>query len=97
MIRLVANGHSDDGINIPHANLIHAIELKPYIEEPPSVFTTPNFTSLDLRPPIRHDFILSSEEAVDEYWQTLEYFYAAADQKAALHAFPGSAVQEVCA
>ncbi|KAK2643837.1 hypothetical protein Ddye_019032 [Dipteronia dyeriana] len=94
LIRLVANGHSDDGINI-HANLTHAMEVKPYIEEPPSVFTTSNFTSLDLHPPIRHDFILSSEEAVDEYWQTLEYFYAAADRRAALHAFPGSAVQEV--
>ncbi|KAK2644053.1 hypothetical protein Ddye_019248 [Dipteronia dyeriana] len=95
LIQLVANGHSDDGINILHANLTHAMELKPYIEEPPSVFTSSNFTSLDLRPPIKHDFILSSEEAVDEYWQTLEYFYAAADRRAALHAFPGSAVQEV--
>ncbi|KAK0606960.1 hypothetical protein LWI29_006947 [Acer saccharum] len=74
LIRLVANGHSDDGINIPHANLTHAMELKPYIEEPLSVFATSNFTSLDLHPPIRHDFILSSEEAVDEYWQTVEYF-----------------------
>ncbi|KAK1577766.1 hypothetical protein Q3G72_024619 [Acer saccharum] len=95
LIRLVANGHSDDGINIPHANLTHAMELKPYIEEPPSVSTTSNFTSLDLRPRIRHDFILSSEEAVDEYWQTLEYCYAVADRIAALHAFPGSAVHEV--
>ncbi|KAI9162251.1 hypothetical protein LWI28_025385 [Acer negundo] len=95
LIRLVANGHSNDGINIPHANLTHAMELKPYIEEPPSVSTTSNFTSLDLRPRIRHDFILSSEEAVDEYWQTLEYCYAVADRIAALHAFPGSAVHEV--
>ncbi|KAK2652182.1 hypothetical protein Ddye_012038 [Dipteronia dyeriana] len=95
LIRLVANGHSDDGINIPHANLTHAMELKPYIEEPPSVSTTSNLTSLDLRPRIRHDFILSSEEAVDEYWQTLEYCYAVADRIAALHAFPGSAVHEV--
>ncbi|KAK1592831.1 hypothetical protein Q3G72_031099 [Acer saccharum] len=94
LIRLVANGHSDDGINIPHANLTHAMDLKPYIEEPLSVFATSNFTSLDLHPPIRHDFILSSEEAVDEYWQTVEYFYAVADRRAALHAFPGSAVQE---
>ncbi|TXG46422.1 hypothetical protein EZV62_028079 [Acer yangbiense] len=95
LIRLVANGHSDDGINIPHANLTHAMELKPYIEEPVSVFATSNFTSLDLHPPIRHDYILSSEESVDEYWQTVEYFYAVADRRAALHAFLGSAVQEV--
>ncbi|KAL5757388.1 hypothetical protein ACOSP7_019999 [Xanthoceras sorbifolium] len=95
LIRLVANEHSDDGINISHANLTHAMELKPYIEEPPSVSAMSNFTSLDLRPRIRHDFILSSEEAVDEYWQTLEYCYAAADPRAALHAFPGSAVHEV--
>lgn len=79
-----------------HANLTHAMELKPYIEEPPTVATTSNSMSLDLRPRIRHDFIFSNREAVNEYWQTLEYCYAAADSRAASHAFPGSAVHEVC-
>ncbi|KAJ4717806.1 B-block binding subunit of TFIIIC [Melia azedarach] len=95
LIRLVSNGHSDDGVKISHANLTHAMELRPYIEEPPITATTSSFTSLDLRPRIRHDFILSNREVVNEYWQTLEYCYAAADPTAALHAFPGSAVHEV--
>ena len=71
------------------------MELKPYIEEPLSLVATSTFRSLDLRPRIRHDFILSNREAVDDYWKTLEYCYAAADPRAALHAFPGSAVHEV--
>jgi general transcription factor 3C polypeptide 1 len=73
------------------------MELKPYIEEPLSKYATSlSFSALDLRPRMRHDFILSSRAAVDEYWQTLEYCYASADIGSALLAFPGSAVHEVC-
>lgn len=75
---------------------MHALELRPYLEEPLSMVPTSNLRSLDLRPRIRHDFTLSNGEAVDEYWKTLEYCYAAAVPKAALHAFPGSVVPEVC-
>ncbi|XVF86888.1 hypothetical protein PTKIN_Ptkin18bG0077000 [Pterospermum kingtungense] len=95
LIRLVADKCSDNRVGLPHANLTHAMELKPYIEEPLPLFATSTFRSLDLRPRIRHDFILANREAVDEYWKTLEYCYAAADPRAALHAFPGSAVHEV--
>ncbi|GLT49718.1 hypothetical protein SLA2020_232560 [Shorea laevis] len=95
LIRLVTNECSDDGAKVLHANLTHALELKPHIEEPATGLATSNLISLDLRPRIRHDFILSNREAVDEYWKTLEYCYAASDPKAALHAFPGSAVHEV--
>ncbi|XWS20082.1 hypothetical protein CRYUN_Cryun31cG0071000 [Craigia yunnanensis] len=95
LIRLVPDERSDNRVEVPHANLIHAMELKPYIEEPLSLVATSTFRSLDLRPRIRHDFILSNREAVDDYWKTLEYCYAAADPRAALHAFPGSAVHEV--
>lgn len=87
---------SRDGIVTPHASFTHMMELKPYIEEPLSNDQASlNFISIDLRPRIRHDFVLSNRDAVDEYWQTLEYCYAAADQKAASFAFPGSAVHEV--
>ncbi|XP_031385075.1 uncharacterized protein LOC116198940 isoform X1 [Punica granatum] len=96
LIRLVNNGHREEGVKVPHAILTHAMELKPYIEEPLSMLAHSfNFISLDLRPRVRHDFILSSKEAVDEYWHTLEYCYATADPKAAIHAFPGSTVHEV--
>ncbi|XP_022715262.1 uncharacterized protein LOC111274686 isoform X2 [Durio zibethinus] len=95
LIRLVPDECSNNIVKVPHANLTHAMELKPYIEEPLSLVAASTFRSLDLRPRIRHDFILSNREAVDDYWKTLEYCYAAADPRAALHAFPGSAVHEV--
>ncbi|KAK4781152.1 hypothetical protein SAY87_017258 [Trapa incisa] len=96
LIRLVNDQHRGGDIEIPHAIVTHALELKPYVEEPLSILANSfSFISLDLRPRVRHDFILSSREAVDEYWQTLEYCYASADPKAATHAFPGSAVHEV--
>lgn len=94
LIRLVS-GHSEDGAEVQRATLKHALELKPYIEEPSLVAPSLCSSFLDLRPKIRHDFILSSREAVDVYWKTLEYCYAAADPAAALHSFPGSAVHEV--
>ncbi|KAJ4973068.1 hypothetical protein NE237_006242 [Protea cynaroides] len=96
LIRLVTDGHAEEAERIPHAILSHAMELRPYIEEPLSVATASSVgSSVDLRPRIRHDFVLSSREAVDAYWKTLEYCYAAAYPPSALHAFPGSSVQEV--
>ncbi|XP_010033740.2 uncharacterized protein LOC104422989 [Eucalyptus grandis] len=96
LIRLVNYGHREDGVKVPHAVLTDALELKPYIEEPLSSVAKPmSLVSLDLRPRIRHDFFLSNRGAVDEYWHTLEYCYAATDPRAAIHAFPGSAVHEV--
>ncbi|GAV82693.1 B-block_TFIIIC domain-containing protein [Cephalotus follicularis] len=95
LIRLVNSGHSDNGAKVSHADLTHAMELKPYIEEPSSAVATSILRSHDLHPRIRHDFILSNREAVNQYWQTLEYCYAAADPRSALHSFPGSAVHEV--
>lgn len=91
----MVSGHLEDGAELQHASLKHALELKPYIEEPSLVTPSSCSSFLDLRPKIRHDFILSSKEAVDVYWKTLEYCYAAADPAAALHSFPGSAVNEV--
>ncbi|XP_034900158.1 uncharacterized protein [Populus alba] len=95
LIRLVRDGHSEDGVKAPHARSRHAMELKPYVEEPLSIVAVSNLRCLDLRPRIRHDFFLLNREAVDEYWKTLEYCYAAAHQIAAKHAFPGSVVPEV--
>ncbi|XP_050234261.1 uncharacterized protein LOC126682580 [Mercurialis annua] len=95
LIRLIRNGSSENGEKIYYGDFTHGVELRPYIEEPLSVNAASNLKSLDLRPRIRHDFILSNTEAVAEYWKTLEYCYAAADPRAALHAFPGSSVPEV--
>ncbi|CAH2037163.1 unnamed protein product [Thlaspi arvense] len=95
LIQMVSNRLRRDEIEEKYANLTHAMEFKPYIEEPVFVAATPSVMSLDFRPRIRHDFILSNRDAVDEYWQTLEYCYSAADHRAAKQAFPGSVVQEV--
>ncbi|KAK6911874.1 B-block binding subunit of TFIIIC, partial [Dillenia turbinata] len=96
LIRLTTGGCSGDGDTAPCTSFSHALELRPYIEEPLSVVSpSSGVSSLDLRPRIRHDFILSNKVAVDIYWKTLEFCYAAADRTAALHAFPGSAVHEV--
>ncbi|OVA13386.1 B-block binding subunit of TFIIIC [Macleaya cordata] len=92
LILLVTDGYAE----APHASLTHALELKPYIEEPLSrVPLSLGVDSFDLRPRIRHDFILSNKEAVDLYWKTLKNCYATADPKAAIRAFPGSSVKEV--
>ncbi|CAI8595722.1 unnamed protein product [Vicia faba] len=94
LIRMITS-QSTDGVKTPHT-LTHIMELRPYIEEPLSNDEASlHFMSHDLRPRIRHDFILSNRYAVDEYWLTLEYCYAAADKKAALYAFPGSMVHEL--
>ncbi|KAG5593380.1 hypothetical protein H5410_043894, partial [Solanum commersonii] len=96
LIRLVCGGHPENTADLPHTTLTHVLELKPYIEEPVfSVGSSHSIQCLDLRPQIRHDFVLSSKKAVEEYWNTLEYCYSASDRKVALHAFPGCAVNEV--
>ncbi|CAI9753733.1 unnamed protein product [Fraxinus pennsylvanica] len=96
LIRLLSKGNEEDSSSGSHTTLTHALELKPYIEEPIStVALSSDFLFPDLRPQVRHDFVLSSRKAVDEYWNTLEYCYATAKSQAALHAFPGSAVHEV--
>ncbi|KAK8468135.1 hypothetical protein PHAVU_007G234600 [Phaseolus vulgaris] len=93
LIRMVTDLQSRDGLKSPHT---HTMELRPYIEEPISNDAVSlNFVSLDLRPRVRHDFTLSNRGAVDEYWKTLEYYYATADRKAASYAFPGSVVKEL--
>ncbi|KAL2317767.1 hypothetical protein Fmac_031643 [Flemingia macrophylla] len=95
LIRMVSDIQSRDGVNFPRT-LTHTMELRPYIEEPISNdAATLSFLSLDLRPRVRHDFILSNRDAVDEYWKTLEYCYATANRKAASYAFPGSVVPEL--
>ncbi|KAK7273758.1 hypothetical protein RIF29_14821 [Crotalaria pallida] len=95
LIRVVTDLQSRDGVTNPTAHS-HTMDLRPYIEEPISNDASSlNLISHNLRPRIRHDFILCNRDAVNEYWKTLEYCYAAADQKAALYPFPGSVVSEV--
>lgn len=95
LIRMIGE-HLETPVGPHTTTLKHSLELKPYIEEPVTVvLPSPGVNSFDLRPHVRHDFVLASRKGVDEYWNTLEYCYSASDPKAALHAFPGSAVHEV--
>ncbi|XP_038725452.1 uncharacterized protein LOC120016650 isoform X1 [Tripterygium wilfordii] len=96
LIGLVADGHSDDAVKVPHTTTVYSMELKAFIEEPPALFSmSSNYRFLDLCPRIRHDFIFSNRETIDQYWEILEYCYVAADRRAASRTFPGSAVREV--
>uniref|UniRef100_A0A161ZTH2 Uncharacterized protein n=1 Tax=Daucus carota subsp. sativus TaxID=79200 RepID=A0A161ZTH2_DAUCS len=97
LIRMVRCEYTGDAVAVLDATLAHSLELKPYIEEPVSMAPSSSpFVSFDIRPHFRHDFVLSSRKALDEYWNTLEYCYSGVDPKSALHAFPGSAVHLVC-
>lgn len=93
---MVSSENLEDAAAVLDTTLTYSLELKPYIEEPVSLAPcSAAFVPSDIRPQYRHDFVLSSRTAVDDYWNTLEYCYAAVDREAALHAFPGSAVHEV--
>lgn len=91
MLQLVREGLNEEDNPV----LTYAIELKPYIEEPMTQTLTSSHVKVDFRPRIRHDFVLLKFEAVDAYWETLEYCFAAANKEAACHASPGSSVHEV--
>uniref|UniRef100_A0ACD5ZHU9 Uncharacterized protein n=1 Tax=Avena sativa TaxID=4498 RepID=A0ACD5ZHU9_AVESA len=73
----------------------HAMELRPYIEEPIRRILPSSHVNMNHRPKIRHDFVLSKQEFVDAYWETLEYCYLIAGFAEPLSAFPGCSVPEV--
>nr|CAD1843635.1 unnamed protein product [Ananas comosus var. bracteatus] len=95
LIQLVREGHPEDESVLQHAVLRHAMELKPYIEEPLSRSMPSSCVNANRSPRIRHDFVFSKQDAVDAYWETLEYCYATAAPADASHAFPGSSAPEV--
>ncbi|XP_078447120.1 uncharacterized protein LOC144716005 [Wolffia australiana] len=68
----------------------YSLELKPFIEVPRSSSATDAST-----PRLRHDFLLTNKEAVDSYWQTLEYCHVSADRSSISKSFPGSVVKEL--
>ncbi|KAJ6799562.1 uncharacterized protein M6B38_364900 [Iris pallida] len=96
LIQIVGAGFVEGVDALPCPVPTHAMELRPYIEEPlPRVLKSSNIVALDLCPRQRHKFYLSNLEDVDRYWLTLECFYAKTDPIASSHAFPGSVVNEI--
>ncbi|XP_070044339.1 uncharacterized protein [Nicotiana tomentosiformis] len=96
LIRLVCGEHTVDATHVIQITLTHALELKPYFEEPfSSTARSSDFHGPDSCHQVRHDFVLSNRNAVDEYWNTLEYLLAGANPEAASNASPESANQEV--
>ncbi|XP_075078318.1 uncharacterized protein LOC107813492 isoform X10 [Nicotiana tabacum] len=96
LIRLVCGEHTVDATHVIQITLTHALELKPYFEEPfSSTARSSDFHGPDSCHQVRHDFVLSNRNAVDEYWNTLEYLLAGANPEAASIASPESANQEV--
>ncbi|PKU70118.1 hypothetical protein MA16_Dca020607 [Dendrobium catenatum] len=89
-LRLVKKGTVQD-VNL----LSHALELKAYLEEPvPAVLPSSDILRSNDCYKLRHDFILSDKEAVELYWETLEYCFASADPSYSRQCFPGSIVEE---
>ncbi|KAL6899555.1 hypothetical protein ACP4OV_006213 [Aristida adscensionis] len=84
-----------NGASVPSdAAPTHSMELRPYIEEP-----IPRYLSssqVNNQQKVRHDFVLSKHEFVDDYWETLEYCYKTAGFAESSSAFPGCSVAEVC-
>lgn len=95
LIQLATEGMLPSTNMVPHCLSTYSLELKPFIEVPRSSPSTDALTPA-CPPRLRHDFLLTNREAVDSYWQTLEYCHVSADRNSSLKAFPGSAVKEVC-
>ncbi|KAJ1280066.1 hypothetical protein BS78_04G203900 [Paspalum vaginatum] len=70
----------------------HSMELRSYIEEPIARILP---SSQNNHRKVRHDFVLSKQEFVDAYWETLECCYLTAGLTEPLSAFPGCSVPEV--
>ncbi|XP_006647563.1 uncharacterized protein LOC102699931 [Oryza brachyantha] len=73
----------------------HSMELRPYIEEPTPRILPSSHVNANNGPKIRHDFVLSRQEFVDAYWETLEYCYLTAGLAEPSSTFPGCSVPEV--
>ncbi|CAA6670524.1 unnamed protein product [Spirodela intermedia] len=94
LIQLATEGMVASTNMVPHCLSTYSLELKPFIEVPRSSSST-DVLSPACPPRLRHDFLLTNREAVDSYWQTLEYCHVSADRNSSLKAFPGSAVKEI--
>ncbi|XP_062222673.1 uncharacterized protein LOC133921705 isoform X2 [Phragmites australis] len=80
-----------EDIGVPSDDVpTHVMELRPYIEEPIPIILPSSQANNHQK--IRHDFVLSKQEFVDAYWETLEYCYGLAEPSSA---FPGCSVPEV--
>ncbi|EMS66681.1 hypothetical protein TRIUR3_04918 [Triticum urartu] len=93
LIELVSNHVEDSDVrsgDIP----TYSLELRPYIEEPTPSIVQSSHVSMNHRPKFRHDFVLSKQESVDAYWETLKYCYLTAGS-AEPSSFPGNCVPEV--
>ncbi|KAJ1286504.1 hypothetical protein BS78_03G357100, partial [Paspalum vaginatum] len=72
----------------------YSLELRPYIEEPIPRIVPLSQVSVNRHRKFWHDFVLSKQECVDAYWETLKYCYLTAGL-AEPSAFAGCCVPEV--
>ncbi|EFJ22952.1 hypothetical protein SELMODRAFT_415980 [Selaginella moellendorffii] len=83
-------------ISMIEASLTYAMEEHMYIEQPaPQPLPSLTRETYDYNPRGRHEFDINTKEGLDNYWQTLEYFFSGAEPGIARHAFPGSSVPEL--
>lgn len=83
-------------LSAAEASLSYALALNSSLEEPASQAFPPFAIDIfSASPGEWHNFSLTSTKELDEYWQTLEYFYSGADPATGKRHFPGSRVPEV--
>uniref|UniRef100_A0A0E0L5X7 Uncharacterized protein n=1 Tax=Oryza punctata TaxID=4537 RepID=A0A0E0L5X7_ORYPU len=94
LIQLAKESVEDSGVQ-SDAVPTYSLVLRPYIEEPTPKLLPSSHIGVNNRPKFRHDFMLSKQESVDAYWETLEYCHLTAGFAEPSSAFPGCSVPEV--
>ncbi|KAG8079855.1 hypothetical protein GUJ93_ZPchr0007g5497 [Zizania palustris] len=94
LIQLAKESVEDSGVR-SDAVPTYSLVLRPYIEEPTPRILPSSHIDVNHHPKYRHDFVLSKQESVDAYWETLEYCYLTAGFAEPSSAFPGCSVPEV--
>ncbi len=74
----------------------YSLVLRPYIEEPTPIILPSSHINVNHCPKFWHDFMLSKQESVDAYWETLGYCHLTAGFAKPSSTFPGYSVPEVC-
>ncbi|KAF2932189.1 hypothetical protein DAI22_05g268900 [Oryza sativa Japonica Group] len=94
LIQLAKASVEDSGVQSDAAPT-YSLVLRPYIEEPTPIILPSSHINVSHCPKFRHDFMLSKQESVDAYWETLEYCHLTAGFAKPSSTFPGYSVPEV--
>ncbi|EEC79723.1 hypothetical protein OsI_21043 [Oryza sativa Indica Group] len=94
LIQLAKASVEDSGVQSDAAPT-YSLVLRPYIEEPTPIILPSSHINVNHCPKFWHDFMLSKQESVDAYWETLGYCHLTAGFAKPSSTFPGYSVPEV--